>query len=148
MTKTKIDPVGPGERLHAQRRRRFWGALAALAVAGAITGAFSGFQAARHDTDLSGVWATLPPALVIGLVIVAIIAFSLGCLAFVRASDEVEIADNLWGSTASYYVYATLFPAWFVLHKAGIVGEPRDWTIFFVTLLAGLAVYGWRKLRA
>lgn len=76
-----------------------------------------------------------------------IAAFSYGCWSFARAVDELEIADNLWGSTASYYFYAVTFPAWWALWKLEAVSEPQHWVIFFGTLAAGGAVYLWRKWR-
>ncbi|QIK96244.1 hypothetical protein G7076_07095 [Sphingomonas sp. HDW15A] len=65
-----------------------------------------------------------------------------------KTIDEVELADNLWGSTVSYYAYAVLFPSWWVLGRADITPEPNHWIIFFVSLAAGMAVYGYRKWRA
>ena len=50
-------------------------------------------------------------------------AFAYGTWRFVKVIDEVELVDNLWGSTAGYYVYAALFPMWWALAKGGVVAE-------------------------
>lgn len=67
---------------------------------------------------------------------------------FWRIIGFVELADNLWGSTAGYYAYSVLFPSWWVLGQAEITTEPNHWAIFFLSLAAGSAVYVYRKWRA
>ena len=140
--------MGEGERLEQARRRKFWFVVGVIAGAGAVAGFISGFAAGYGKVPLDEVWTTMPDALVISLVGATLIVFTIGCWAFARSIDEVELADNLWGSTAAYYIYATMFPAWWALSKAGIVSEPNHWLIFFAALGAGGATYLWRKWRA
>jgi len=138
---------GEGERLLAARRRRFWGWLAALGVMGGIAGAVSGFITGHENLGMDAVTA-LPTAVKYGIVALLVAAFLVGCLGYWRAIDELEIMDNLWSSTASYYAFAILIPAWWLLWKMEGAPEPNLWTIFFASLLVGLAVYGWRKWQA
>ena len=139
---------GEGELLESRRRRRFWGVIAALTGLGMVLGFVFGFASAHNEIPLEEAAAAIPDGLVIALVAFAIAGFTWGCWAFMKSIDEVELADNLWGSTASYYAYAVLFPSWWVLSQAGITAPPNHWLIFFLSLAAGLALYGYRKWRA
>lgn len=139
---------GEGERLERTRRRKFWSVLGWVFVAGLVAGGVFGFVEGHHGAEFGDSLRAAPDAVVIAMLAAAIAAFTYGCWVFARAIDEVELADNLWGSTASYYAYAILFPAWWVLSKAQIAPPPDHWLIFFVSLGAGLAVYFWRKWRA
>ncbi|WP_118856972.1 hypothetical protein [Sphingomonas mesophila] len=145
-----IEPptVGEGERLERERRRRYWRIVGILLGIGMVLGFAFGFAGAHNDVPLGEAAGMLPDWAVLSLLAAAIAAFTYSCWAFIRAIDEVDLADNLWGSTASYYAYAVLFPSWWVLGQAGITGEPDHWLIFFVSLAFGLAVYGYRKWRA
>ena len=139
---------GEGERLEQARRRKFWSMLGLIALVGAATGFIFGFATGYEGVALAEVPGILPDWLVIGLVVLAATAFTYLCWRFKASIDEVELADNLWASTASYYLYGILFPAWWVLGAAGITPEPSGWTIYLVALVGGLLVYGWRKWRA
>ena len=57
-------------------------------------------------------------------------------LALLPDVDEVEVADNLWGSLIGLYVYALLFPAWWALNLLGQAPEPDDWVIFGASMLS------------
>ena len=137
-----------GERLHQTQRKRFWRNLLAVGLAGAPIGFAVGFGAGYSRGDLDAFWNWAPDWLVIGLLGFAIVGFSFGTWRFYRSIDEVELLDNLWSSLAAYYVFALLFPVWWVLGKAGISGEPNYWIIFFAALVLGLATYLFRKWRA
>lgn len=139
---------GEGERLEQGRRRKFWTVIGLLLGAGAVTGFFAGYAGAHQDLSPDGMLRAIPAGAVIAFLAIAIAAFSYGCWAFLKAIDEVELADNLWGSTASYYAYAVLFPSWWLLGQAEITPMPNHWAIFFISLAAGLAAYGYRKWRA
>ena len=140
--------LGEGERLESRRRRQFWTVIGAIMAAGAATGFVTGFVAGHKEVPADQVWAAMPDGLAIAIVALALIAFNIGCWAFARAIDEVELADNLWGSTAGYYVYVMLFPAWWALGKAGVTSDPNHWLIFFAALAGGGIAYLWRKWRA
>ena len=141
-------PQGEGERLEARRRRLFWISVGILVAAGAILGFFTGATAAIKGLAYDEIWSAIPAPLAVGLIALFVAAFFYGCWRFYKAIDEVELVDNLWASTASYYLYAVLFPVWWVLGKAGILPEPHDWAIYLAALVGGMLIYGWRKWRA
>ena len=135
---------GDGERLHSAQRKRFWGILGALALVG-FAGGFVGIVV----TDVSE-GAKFPawtrPVAAVGVVIVAILA-ALGSWKFFTDVDEVEVADNLWGSLIGFYWYAILFPSWWALNKLGRVPEIDHWAIFFSSMAVALIAYFYRKWR-
>ena len=112
--------MGEGERLHAQRRRRFWIILGSLALLGAIAGFASGFIAGFNDAR-TGTTSSYMTVGTIGIVLLALGA-AYGSWRFFVNVDEVEVADNLWGSLIGFYTYAILFPAWWALHRIGHQG--------------------------
>ena len=137
-----------GERLEQGRRRKFWRIIGFVLVAGMIVGGVTGYVGAHNEVPIEQTFTAMPDATVIALVLLGAAAFTYGCWAFMKAIDEVELADNLWGSTAGYYAYSVLFPSWWVLGQAEITTEPNHWAIFFLSLAAGSAVYVYRKWRA
>lgn len=143
-----MNEIGEGERQAAQRRRTFWISIGVLMASGALVGFSIGTTAAHRDIAMADIWASLPRPLAVAIVAFALATFFYGTWRFTKAIDEVELADNLWGSTASYYVYATLFPTWWALSKIDVVPEPNDWAIFLAALGGGGAIYLWRKWRA
>lgn len=136
---------GEGERLYAAQRKRFWTILGGLLLLGFATGVV-GSVALNVADNGSGAWpAWAPLAGTIGVVLVSI-GVAYGSWRFFTSVDEVEVADNLWGSLVGFYVYAILFPAWWALNKLGQVPEPNDWTILMASMFAALGVYFYRKL--
>lgn len=75
------------------------------------------------------------------------LAVAYGSWRFFATVDELELADNLWGSLVAFYTYAILFPAWWALATIGQAPEPDQWVIYGVTLAAGGAAYLFRKWR-
>ncbi len=136
---------GEGERLEAQRRKRFWTILGTLFVLGIIAGFATGFLAGFNDAREGGS-AGYMTAGTIG-VVVLVVGAAYGSWKFFQNVDEVEVADNLWGSLIGLYVYALLFPAWWALSMLGQAPEPDDWTIFGITMLSAVAAYLYRKVR-
>ncbi len=139
---------GEGERLESGRRRRYWTVLGGLGLVGGVVGFIFGFAGGYHGLPIDQTASALPDGVVVALIAFAVAGFTYGCWAFIKTIDEVDLADNLWGSTASYYGYAVTFPSWWALGQAGITPAPDHWVIFFVSLAAGLAAYGYRKWRA
>ncbi len=142
-----MDNLGEGERQAAQRRRLFWTSLGIIGIGAALVGLMTGYTAAHNDIAIADIWAKLPRALAVAILVVALVGFTYGTWRFMMSIDEVELADNLWGSTASYYVYATLFPVWWALGKIGLMSEPNDWAIYLAALGGGGVIYLWRKWR-
>ena len=136
--------MGEGERLHEQRRRRFWVILGWLVVIGMAAGFLSGFTAGFID----GRGGDGTPGLkAIGAAGVALLALgaAYGSWRFFTAVDEVEVADNLWGSLIGFYAYAILFPSWWALSKIRLTAAPDQWIIYGVAMLTATAAYGYRK---
>lgn len=138
-----LDESGPGERSEHSRRVQFWRTLGALGAAGAVTG-FVGATTMFDDllTTLKSM-----PLLVFAVLGALVISFVAGSWAFFRQVDEVELADNLWGSMLGYYAYAVLLPTWWALWKLDMASEPNDWVILVASLLVGLVVYAARKVQ-
>ena len=135
---------GEGERLHAERRRRFWTLLGVLALIGAISGFIGGFMVGHQDASGIALSPSLLTLAAAGVVLVAILVAYFSWRFFVTV-DEVELADNLWGSLIGFYVYAILFPAWYAMYKLGKAPEPDDWLIFGAAMITASVAYGFRK---
>ncbi len=144
---TEPTMLGEGERAERRRRRRFWGAIGATAVLGMPLGFFLGRSAGRNQGSMAEAFTGLPPSVIFGLLALSVIGFLWGCWYFLKSVDEVEIVDNLWASTAGFYLYMILFPVWWMLWQAKIVSEPSDWLILFLSLGFGTAIYLFRKWR-
>lgn len=140
--------MGVGEQVERARRRRFWITLGAIGVTGMPLGFLIGWNAGHNDVGVVDAVSQIPP---IGLALGAAVYFlsmTVGTWIFAKSTDEVEMADNLWGSAAGFYAYTLLFPCWWLLARANYVSAPQDWTIFVSVSLTGLFVYAWRKWRA
>jgi uncharacterized membrane protein len=145
--KSERHVVGEGERLYAQRRRRFWFIILGLCAIGLGGGFLSGFIAGFADARQMTAEPLYATVGAIGAVLLAIAA-AFGSWRYFVHVDEVEVADNLWGSLIGFYAYAILFPLWWVLWKLEKAPEPQDWTILGIALAVSLLAYGIRKLQA
>lgn len=137
--------MGEGERLHAQRRRRFWTILGGLFVLGGVAGFASGFLAGFNDARQGG-WSAYLTVGTIGIFVLAVGA-AYGSWRFFKNVDEVEVADNLWSSLVGFYAYGILFPSWWALNRLGQAPEPDGWLIFGASMITAVGVYLYRKLR-
>ncbi|MCM8557127.1 hypothetical protein [Sphingomicrobium sediminis] len=136
---TKRDENLTGEQREAKRRRRFWKMMAGFALAGFLSAFFAGFFTGFSD----GIGS--PIALIVFLVCCA--AFYTWISAyFFRTVDELEVADNLWGSLIGLYFYLGAQPAWWVLHDAGVVGPIEHWPLYIATVFVAMAAYVGRKI--
>ena len=136
--------MGEGEQLHAQRRRRFWMILGGLAMIGAVAGFFSGFWAGFTDARGGEISSQMQALGTIGVLLIAAAA-AYGSWKFFVSVDEVEVADNLWGSLIGFYAYAISFPAWWALWKIRVTGPPDHWLIYGFAMLTATAAYAYRK---
>ena len=137
---------GDGEQLHQLQRAGFWKLLGKIGVLGLVCGLVGGLALVNSESG-----TPLPPMLkLIGAagVFVTSLVFAYASWRFFVSVDEVELADNLWGSTFGFYTYGILFPAWWALAKLGFAPDPNHWVIFGATLVAGAIAYGVRKWRA
>ena len=114
---------GVGERLHARRQRRFRLTLAALAGVGGLCGFIAGFVKGFADGGNKAVEPWLLQLGVAGVVLGAVLAAYFSWRFFATV-DEVEVADNLWGSLIGFYVYAILLPSWWALDKLTVAPPP------------------------
>ena len=134
---------GEGERLHARQRRHFWKLIGALALIGFVIGIVSGlFLGLTEDNR------PLSPGLTwlaIAAIIAAILLVIYGSWRFFVSVDEVEVADNLWGSLIGFYAYGIALPAWWALAKIGTAPQPDHWVIYGFSFAVALAAYGIRK---
>ena len=137
--------AGEGERLYADQRKRFWAIIAGLALIGALTGFVGAFiiQHEHFGTGASPQMLTLAAA---GIVLVAFLS-AYASWRFFATVDELELADNLWGSLIGFYAYAILFPVWWALNAIGRAPEPDDWLIYLFSVTVALAAYAYRKFR-
>jgi len=133
--------TGEGERLHARQRKRFWLTMGLLLLIGFVAG-IVGSLIEDSETPRSATTAWLMAA---GVVLVALIA-AVASWKFFRTVDEVEVADNLWGSLVGYYAYLFALPVWWALWKLELVAEPDHWLIYFGSALLAVAIYVYRKL--
>lgn len=139
--------VGEGERLHAERRRRFWYIIAGIGVLGMLTGMF-GSMIFDFSGGQPGSLSPAATSLAVVALAASVLLFAYGSWRFFATVDEVELADNLWGSLIGFYAYAILFPAWWALHKLEQAPEPDDWTIFTVAMVTAMLAYAFRKWRS
>lgn len=133
---------GEGERLEAEGRRRFWRMIRNMALAGFPIGLVGGFLFAWQEDH-----GSVPDWAVVLLVLAGAAGLLISTVLFFRRVDELELQDNLWGSTVGFYFYATLFPAWWALWMLDVTREPHGLLIYAASLLAGFVGYGWRKWR-
>jgi hypothetical protein len=140
--------MGEGERQEAQRHRTLLTSFYVLLAFMMLVGFFVGLTAARRGIPVEDFWASLPRPLTVGILALLLAIYVYGTWRFMKTFDEFELANNLWGSSASYYIYATLFPMWWALAKIDVVPEPNDWAIFFVAVGGGALVHLWRIRRA
>lgn len=134
-----------GEQIERKLRRRFWATIVAFLLIGAVGGSLAGWSMAMSE---QGRQAALSPVMVWSLLGGMLAAFWIGCWIYYRSIDEVDLLDNLWGSTAGFSVYVTLFGSWQFLNLFDVAAEPDHQGIFAASMIAAMAVYLWRKWRA
>lgn len=137
---------GEGERLHAARRRRFWATIGALGLIGAAGGYMWGYIQVQADAGGGPYSPEVATFGSIGILVLAILA-AFGSWRFFVSVDEVEVADNLWGSLIGFYAYAILFPSWWAMAAIGAAPEPDDWLIFGTSMAVAVVAYFYRKWR-
>ena len=136
---------GEGERLHDQRRKHFWKIVGGLMFAGGLTGFVAGMALVLGDGGGPNrhMFETIGAAILILSVILA----SYGSWHFFAKVDELEVADNLWGSLVGFYTYAFLFPTWWGLNWLNRAPEVNHWVVYAASVTTATAVYAYRKYR-
>ena len=138
---------GEGECLDAERRRKFWWLIFALAAVGAVAGFVFGFIYGAADAAGEPVSGTAKAAAALALVVATVG----GCYfswRFFSTVDEVEVTDNLWASLIGFYIYGFGFPTWWALSWLDMAPEPSGWILYAVVMLSATAAYGVRKWRS
>ena len=135
---------GEGERLHEERRKRFWTILAWLMVVGMLSGAVAGFVMAEADHGRSALSRGGAAAATASIIAVAI-AVIFGSWRFFKQVDEVEVADNLWASLIGFYAYGILFPAWWLMSRLKLLREPDQWLLYGGVMIIATIAYAYRK---
>jgi hypothetical protein len=143
----EVPTLGEGERMHEERRKRFWKIMGGLALIGAIAGFVSGFVTGASDARGVPVDPAYLTLAAVAVPLVAILTLW-GSWKFFTAVDELEVADNLWGSLIGFYAYLVIFPSWWALHQLGKASEPNDWIIYGIAMVTSLVAYAVRKWRA
>ena len=136
--------MGEGERLHAQRRKRFWTILGWLLLIGLAAGFLSGFVAGFIDGRRGEGTLGLTVIGTIGIAVL-VVGVIYGSWRFFTSVDEVEVADNLWASLIGFYAYGILYPAWWALSEIQVTGSPDPWVMYGITMLTATAAYFYRK---
>ena len=144
MTSERPLEPGEGERLHAEKRKQFWRLLGGLLLIGLVLGFVGGFVTDHSGARSADLSPELRMILGAGVVLFAILAAYASWRFFVTV-DEVEVADNLWGSLIGFYTYAILFPLWWALDGLDFAPERDDWVIFGTSMFVATAAYGIRK---
>ena len=138
---------GEGERLHAARRKRFWTILGGLLVIGMIGGFVGGFVTAMNDSDSTVLSPSVIYLAAAGVLLTAALT-AYGSWKFFVSVDEVEVADNLWGSLIGFYAYAIMLPVWWAFAKLGLAHDPNQWVIYGATFIIACLAYFYRKWRS
>jgi hypothetical protein len=138
---------GEGERLHAQQRKRFWLIIVGLGAVGFIAGMLSGVIDDLSQRGATALDPNVATAAAAGVILAALLA-AYGSYRFFVSVDEVEVADNLWGSLIGFYAYAILLPVWWALEKLNRAPEPDHWLIYGTAMIVALLAYGVRKWNA
>jgi hypothetical protein len=136
---------GEGERRDSARRRKRWLIIAALGVAGFVPGLYLGYDdGAALIESRSGVW---PPALVVGLALLYLVAVVGGGLLLRGVTDEVERQNGYKAASFAGMALMLVYPIWFLLWRGGFVPEPIHW-VLFVTFWLSLALASlWYRFR-
>ena len=137
---------GEGERLYASRSRKLWRIVGGLAAIGFVLGV-AGSLIWHAEDGAAGLAPWIVTLLAVGIVIASALAVY-GSWRFFVSVDEVEVADNLWGSLIGFYAYAILFPAWWALNQLERAPEINHWAIYGVSMAAAVGAYAFRKWRS
>ncbi len=138
--------LGVGERQEKEQRNRFWMVVVGLCIPAAMIGGWFGY---RHGHSLaSGQPFSVDVPFAWAAVILAAIAFLYGCWAYYKAIDEVDLIDNLWGSTAGFYAYGILFGGWYALDFVNAAPPQKPAIVFWISLAVATLTYIYRKWRA
>ncbi|HEX8127117.1 MAG TPA: hypothetical protein VF548_16195 [Allosphingosinicella sp.] len=138
-------PRGEGERRDSARRRKRWVIIVALAATGFVPGLYLGYNdAAALVESRSGTW---PPALVVGLSLLYLIAVVGGGLLLRGLTDEVERQHSYKAASFAGMALMLVYPIWFLLWRGGFVPEPIHWVLFVIFWISLALASLWYRFR-
>ncbi|HEY5713203.1 MAG TPA: hypothetical protein VIT38_15015 [Allosphingosinicella sp.] len=138
------EPIGPGEALERRQRRRRTLILSLLMIAGGIIGyalVLAGDVGPGFHQGTLSAWAAITLAL--GW-LVSVIG---GSIWYKRHIDEIDQAAQIWGIAAAGSVVLILYPAWYLLWRGQLVGEPNAHVIFATLYVVMIGAYLSKKFR-
>lgn len=137
--------MGPGEAADRARKRRMFAGLATLFLMGLPVGFFAAML--EKDNDGGFLTGTLPPWFAVTAALVTIVAIVGGSIAMHRRIDELERRDNVIAGVMGANAVLALYPAWYILWRGGVVGEPRHEALFLLVFGVSALTYLYLKLR-
>lgn len=137
--------IGPGEAADRVRKRRMLAGVATLFVLGLPVGFFAAML--ERDNDGGFLTGTLPPWFAVTAALVTIVAIIGGSIAMHRRIDELERRDNLIAGVMGANAVLALYPAWYILWRGQIVGEPSHEALFLIVFGVSTLTYVYLKLR-
>jgi len=135
--------VGPGEARLVRRDRGFWTVLGLQVIAGSLIGGL-GMSWFLHPGTYS---PEMTRWLAMALAVLSTGAMIWGTMALMPRMDELELQDNLWGSTFGAGVTMLVYLPWYILWRGGWLPEPSHEVLIGLLMVVAVAVYLWRKSR-
>ena len=127
------EPVGTGEQLDRQRRRRKGIIIGGLVIVGFVGGFITGYTEAESLFTGPRTW---PAPMSIGLAIAYVAAVIGGGIAISRQTDEFELQAQYKAVAVAAASYMLIYPPWFLLWMADLVREPMHGVLFLLFWLS------------
>ena len=140
------EPSGAGEAQEQARRTRKTWIIGGTFVTGLVAGILVGFnegEALFVGSDAND-W---PPALAVGLALSYVLVVAVGGVALARQTDEFEQQRQYKAIAAAAFVYAMVYPLWFVLWMGQLVPEPMHGALFILFWLSLAAAFLFYRFR-
>ena len=138
-------PRGDGERREAQRRRRKWLIVGAIAAAGLVPGFYMGYQdGAAMALSRPSPWSPTFAAAMAALYLLAVVG---GGLLLGRVTDELERQRSYKAVSFAGTALMLVYPTWFLLWRGGFVPEPVHWVMFVLFWLSLALASLWYRFR-
>lgn len=130
----------------SKRKRLYWISLAVAATIGVLSGILDRSGTSNPGDPLFGNGA-LSPAIAIALALLWAGGLAVLIPLYERSIDDHERQAYWRAGLAGYYAFIIPAPAWWVLHRAGLVPPVDAMLLFLAALLVNAAVYFWLKFR-
>ena len=146
---TMTDASTPkSRRPMSPRRRRYWSAIGLAALTGFVGGSWL----LRDRSEGGGTLDLLSngpisPGFAAGAAILWVAGIAICTILYHRAIDDHEEQAWLRAGLAGWYAFAFPAPAWWLLHRAGMVPPVDAMLLFAGSLAVNAIVYLWFKFR-